>query len=121
MLSIRKARVFFLLGLSLFVVFPVWAMNYDCMNPKGIVPDITIIPPTERLASLDGKTIYLVDIGKPDSDILLKAVGDAIVQRFPSANTVYYPKTRGFKDNEPGAWWQEIKAKAHGVVIGPGD
>jgi hypothetical protein len=121
MLSIRKAGFFFLLLFPLVFVCPVWAVNYECLNPKGIVPDVNIIPPTERLASLDGKTIYLVDIGKPDSDILLKAVGDAIRDRIPSAKTVYYPKTRGFKDNEPAAWWQEIKTKAHGVVIGPGD
>ena len=59
------------------------------LNPRGVPPPITLIPMAPRLATLDGKTVYLVDTGFHGSDALLEQVAGWFSRNQPSVTTVF--------------------------------
>ena len=77
------------------------AGKIEALNPKGIPPPIQLVPMAPRLASLDGKTIYLVSDGFPGADHFLAQVGIWFKKNMPSVTTVYRLKAGGFADDDP--------------------
>lgn len=89
------------------------------LNPRGIPPPITLIPMAPRLASLDGKTVYLVSDGFPGADHFLDQVGNWFKKNMPSVTTVYRLKAGGFADDDPKLN-AEIKEKGQAVIMAIG-
>ena len=89
------------------------------LNPRGIPPPITLIPMAPRLASLDGKTVYLVSDGFPGADHFLDQVGNWFKKNMPSVTTVYRLKAGGFADDDPKLN-AEIKDKGQAVIMAIG-
>ena len=89
------------------------------LNPRGIPPPITLIPMAPRLASLDGKTVYLVSDGFPGADHFLDQVGNWFKRNMPSVTTVYRLKAGGFADDDPKLN-AEIKDKGQAVIMAIG-
>jgi hypothetical protein len=94
---------------------------YRCLDPRGNPPDIEYLPPSKRLAALDDKTVFFVDIGKPGSDVLLKTAMEMMEKRVPSARLVYYPKNTSFMKPESEEWWKTIEERADAAIVALGD
>ncbi len=88
-------------------------------NPLGQPPAIARVPMAPRLTTLDGKTIYIVDIGFTDTDQLLKEMQKLLGERYPKTTWIVRLKTGTYFDNDPKLW-AEIKEKGSGMIIGVG-
>lgn len=89
------------------------------LNPRGVPPPITLIPMAERLPTLDGKTVYLVDTGFHGSDALLTQVAGWFSRNMPSVTTVFRRKAGPYAEDDPKLW-AEIKAKGNAVIMAVG-
>lgn len=89
------------------------------LSPMGIPPAIQLKTMAPRLDTLDGKTVYLVDVGYVGTDILLREVEDWFKANMPTVNIVYRMKF-GFFTSEDPFLWGEIKKEGHAMVMGVG-
>ena len=89
------------------------------MNPVGFAPRVTRKVLAPRLATLSGKTVYLVDCRFDDSDVFLKQVQAWFAQHMPSVKTVFKPISSVYLKDDP-ATWQEIKARGDAAIVGVG-
>ena len=62
------------------------------LNPRGYPPTITQLGMAPRLDSLDGKTVYLVDVRFDDGDILLQQMQDWFQDHMPQVNIAFVRK-----------------------------
>ena len=95
------------------------AGNVVALNPKGLPPPIQLVPMAKRLATLDGKTIYLVSDGFPGADHFLAQIGLWFKKNMPSVTTVYRLKAGAFADDDPKLN-AEIKANGNAVIMAIG-
>jgi hypothetical protein len=89
------------------------------LNPKGTPPPIPLLPMAPRPASLDGKTVYFVDIKYEGGGSLLRALMNWFSKNVPKANLVFREKAGTF-DEPDTKLWAEIKEKADAVVLAVG-
>jgi len=89
------------------------------LNPRGTPPPIKLIPMAPRLASLDGKTVYLVDVGFHDGDNFLRQIQAWFHQNMPGVTTVFKRKAGAYAEDDPKLW-AEIKDKGHGMIMAIG-
>jgi hypothetical protein len=85
------------------------------LNPLGQPPPIKLEPMALRLDTLQGKTIYIVDVKFPNSKVFADELVRALKENFPGTNWVYREKAKTYFDDDPELW-AEIKAKGHGMV-----
>jgi hypothetical protein len=86
------------------------------MNPQGIKPEIRKIPMAARPASLDGKTVYIVDTKYPNTKPFVEELHAALKAKYPATTWVLKDKFGGYMDDDPNLW-KEIKAKAAGAIV----
>ncbi|MBN2418094.1 MAG: hypothetical protein JXL81_01810 [Deltaproteobacteria bacterium] len=86
------------------------------MNPRGIQPEIRKIPMAKRPATLDNKTVYIVDIKYPNTKPFVDELYAALKTKYPKTTWVLKEKAGGYMDDDP-ALWKEIKAKAQGAIV----
>jgi hypothetical protein len=89
------------------------------LNPRGTPPPTQLVPMAPRLASLDGKTIYLIGDGFPGADHFLDQVGIWFKKNMPSVTTTYRLKAGAFADEDPKLW-AEIKAHGNAAIMAIG-
>ncbi len=89
------------------------------MNPRGTPPPVKLIPMAPRLDTLDGKTIYIVDVNFPNTENFYKAAIKFFTKHFPKTKWVVVNKGGSFF-NEGQTLWQEIKKKGDAAIVGPG-
>lgn len=89
------------------------------LNPLGQPPAIARIPMAPRLDTLDGKTIYLVDIGFTDTHQLFTEMQDLLKSRYPKTAFEVRMKAGVYYEDDPELW-AEIKAKGDAMIIGVG-
>jgi hypothetical protein len=90
------------------------------MNPAITSKMIDRKPLSPRLDKLDGKTIYLVDIGwgGPDAAYgVFEEIQSWFSQNMPSAKIVIKRKTGMYTQDDPKLW-AEIKQNANAALIG---
>ncbi len=98
---------------------PAGEAKIEALNPRGFAPAIQLVPMAPRLASLDGKTIYLVGDGFPGADHFLAQIALWFKKNMPSVTTVYRLKAGALADDDPKLW-AEIKAKGNAVIMAIG-
>lgn len=109
---------FFLL--SVFAGFaPAQDARITVMNPRGIQPQIRQIPMAARPATLDGKTIYLVDTRYPRTREFVEELFKILSERYPKTKWILRDKFGGYVDDDPKLW-AEIKEKGHGMIMATG-
>ena len=86
------------------------------MNPRGIQPEIRKIPMAVRPATLDGKTVYIVDTKYPNTKPFVGELFDALKAKYPKTTWVLRDKFAGYMDDDPNLW-KEIKAKGAGAIV----
>jgi hypothetical protein len=91
------------------------------LTPLGTPPPIKLRPMAPRPASLEGKTVYVLDQGYPNSDKLMMEVTAWFEKNMPGTKAVFRRMGRGSKPS-PGTpdLFAEIKKNADAVVIGTG-
>ncbi len=87
------------------------------LNPLGTPPPIQVKQMAPRLKTLDGKTIYMINTGFPNSGRLLGEIGNWFKANYPKINIVM---ARGGMTNIPPNVMAEIKEKADAVILGVG-
>ena len=95
------------------------AEKLTVLNPLGYPPKITPKALAPRLATLAGKTVYLVDCRFDDSDVFLQQMQAWFAEHMPAVKTIVKPLSTVYTKDDP-ATWQEIKAKGHAAIIGVG-
>ena len=89
------------------------------LNPLGQPPAIERVPMAPRIDDLDGKTIYIVDIGFSATHQLLTELQDLLEERYPDTTWIVRNKIGTYFNDDPKLW-AEIKEKGHGMVMGVG-
>ncbi len=89
------------------------------LNPLGQPPAIARVPMASRIDSLDGKTIYIVDIGFTDTHQLFTEMQKLLSAKYPKTTWVVKTKIGTYFDDDPKLW-SEIKEKGHGMIMGVG-
>ena len=96
-----------------------WAQSDDeffaVLNPTGNPPPIERRAMAERPASLDGKTIYLVDVTFNGGDLFLLEMQKWMQTNMPEVDPVYRIKQGAYSTDDPELW-REIQAEG-GLMI----
>ncbi len=90
------------------------------MNPAIANPMVDKVALTDRLNSLDGKTLYLVDInwGGPDAAYgVFEEMKIWFSENMPKVNVVLKRKTGSYMADDP-ALWKEIGEKGNAALVG---
>ena len=86
------------------------------MNPRGIQPDIRKIPMATRPATLDGKTVYIVDVKYPNTKPFVESLLAGLQAKYPKTTWVWRTKAAGYMDDDPKLW-KEIKEKGAAAIV----
>jgi len=89
------------------------------LNPLGQPPPIARVPMAPRLDSLDGKTVYIVDIGFTDTHQFFTEMQKLLGEKYPKTKWEVRTKTGTYFDDDPKLW-AEIKEKGHAMIMGVG-
>jgi hypothetical protein len=117
-MKIRIVSLFIVLIAS-FATALAWAADLDkivVMNPRGIQPEIRKIPMATRPATLDGKTVYLVDTKYPNTKPFVAALLAALQAKYPKTTWIVRDKVGGYMDDDPNLW-KETKEKAAAAIV----
>jgi hypothetical protein len=85
-------------------------------QPVGTIKALTLAP---RPKTLDGKTVYLVDVGFGGGYEFLDAMRGWFAEKMPSVKTVLKRKVGNMLLDNPDLW-AEIKDQGHAVIFGVG-
>ena len=85
-------------------------------DPRGTPSPITLVPMAKRLDTLDGKTIYVIDINYPYTDVFCKEVAKILAEKYPKTTWIYRAKYGTYAEDDPTSW-DLIQAKGHGMVV----
>jgi hypothetical protein len=110
--------VFFAVPLF-FGIAPAQESKITVLNPVGQPPAIARVPMAPRIDNLDGKTIYIVDIGFTDTHQLFTEMQSLLTQKYPKTTWVVRIKAGTYFDDDPKLW-AEIKEKGNGMIMGVG-
>ncbi|MDR0310431.1 MAG: hypothetical protein LBJ21_02475 [Acidobacteriota bacterium] len=93
------------------------AAKITVYNPMGTPPPIKMKPMAPRLDTVDGKTIFLVSTGFPNSREFMEVMAEWFRDNHPKVNIEI--KSMGMS-NMPANLKDEIKEKADAVFFGLG-
>jgi hypothetical protein len=88
-------------------------------QPTNEISSMEGLSMAERLDTLEGKTIFLVDTGFFGAKEFLEEVKNWFSGNMPGVKTELRLKQGGIFTDDP-ALWAEVKEKANGVIIGVG-
>lgn len=88
---------------------------FSVLNPTGAPPAIERKAMAERPASLDGKTVYLVDVTFNGGDLFLQQMQQWMTANLPGVRTEFRVKRGVYAADDPELW-REIQA-AEGLMI----
>jgi hypothetical protein len=117
-MKIRVICLFILLIANFAAAF-VWAADQEkivVMNPRGIQPEIRKIPMATRPATLDGKTVYIVDTKYPNTKPFVESLLAALQAKYPKTTWILREKLGGYMDDDPNLW-KETKEKAAAAIV----
>ncbi|GGH36773.1 UGSC family (seleno)protein [Microbacterium album] len=88
-------------------------------DPTGYPPEVKGKTPAERLESLEGRTIYLVDSRFDDSIELLKQVAAWFEENMPTVTTHLVQLASTYAKDDPELW-ERIRNDGDAAIIGVG-
>ena len=89
--------------------------SFTVLNPTGNAPPITRKAMAPRPATLEGKTVYLVDVTFDGGDLLLKQMQQWMAANMPKVKTIFRVKKGAYYSDDPDLW-KEIQA-VNGLMI----
>jgi hypothetical protein len=88
------------------------------LDPTGYPPKVTGRGLTQSLDTLEGKTVFLVDVGWEDCDVFMREMGDWLQQHRPALRTQI---VRWQDQHRPDpALCERIKAEGDAAILGVG-
>ena len=115
----RVMRVAFGCLALVFACTALWAQSQEplitVMNPTGNAPAIELKPMAPRPASLDGKTVYLVDVTFNGGDKFLQQMQQWMAVNTPKIKTIFRVKKGAYAADDPDLW-KEIQS-VNGLMI----
>jgi len=90
------------------------------VNPLGTPPPVKLKPQAPRLDTLDGKTIYLLSNGYPNSENVLLEMVDWFKAHYPKTTFEYRHMPSAMGGRADPAIWEEMKEKADAMILGIG-
>jgi hypothetical protein len=121
----KKGLKWYLAGVflmaSLFAVHGSWGeeAKITVLNPLGQPPALKLIPMAPRLDTLEGKTIYIVDTGYPETKPFFDEMASLLSAAYPKTKFVLKTKIGTYFEDDPDLW-KEIKTKGNGMIIAIG-
>jgi hypothetical protein len=88
---------------------------FTVMNPTGNPPPIELKAMAPRPQSLDGKTVYLVDVTFNGGDKFLQQMQEWMAVNTPNVKTIFRVKKGVYAADDPDLW-KEIKS-VNGLMI----
>jgi hypothetical protein len=89
------------------------------LNPLGQPPPLKLLQMAPRLDTLDGKTIYIVDVKFAETKPFFEEMVKLFAERYPRTNWVLKQKIGTYFEDDPELW-AEIKKKGDGMIIAVG-
>jgi hypothetical protein len=89
------------------------------LNPMGQPPAIARVPMAPRFTTLEGKTIYIVDIGFTDTHQFFTEMQKLLSEKYPKTTFIVKTKIGTYFEDDPKLW-AEIKAAGGGMIMGVG-
>jgi len=89
------------------------------LNPLGQPPVLKILSMAPRLDTLDGKTIYVVDVKYPSTKPFMEELVKVLSDKYPKTKWVLREKRESYFEDDPDLW-KEIKAKGNGMLVAIG-
>jgi len=89
------------------------------LNPLGQLPSLKLLRMAPRLNTIDGKTIYIVDVRYSDTEPFFEEMVKLFSETYPNTKWVLKKKTGYYAVDDPELW-KEIKAKGDGMIIAIG-
>ena len=114
--SICSFFIILLLSITFSPVFAADQAKIVVMNPRGIKPEIRKIPMAPRPATLEGKTVYIVDTKYPNTKPFVNELYKALQSKYPKTNWILREKFAGYMDDDPKLW-AEIKEKNACAIV----
>jgi hypothetical protein len=99
---------------------PVSGPKLSVLNPAATNTMVARLPLSPRLSTLEGETIYMVDIGwgGPEAGYdVLQVISKRLTQSIPDIKTVVVRKKGSYMVDDPDLW-KEIKAKGQAAILG---
>ena len=88
-------------------------------NPMGQPPPIARVPMAPRFTTLEGKTIYIVDVGFTDTHQFFTEMQKLLSEKYPKTTFIVRTKIGTYFEDDPKLW-AEIKEKGGGMIMGVG-
>lgn len=85
-------------------------------NPLGQPLDSELFSLAPRFDTLDGKTIYIVDVKYPATTVFRDELTNALKEKYPKTNWISREKKGSYFEDDPELW-SEIKAESAGMII----
>jgi hypothetical protein len=95
------------------------APKVSVLNPMGQPPAIARVPMAPRFDTLEGKTIYIVDIGFTDTHQFFTEMQKLLSDKYPKTTFIVRTKIGTYFEDDQKLW-AEIKAKGGGMIMGVG-
>ena len=89
------------------------------LNPLGQPPVLKVLAMAPRLDTLDGKTIYVVDVKYPSTKPFMEELVKILSDKYPKTKWVLRDKRESYFEDDPDLW-KEIKAKGNGMLVAIG-
>ncbi len=86
------------------------------LNPLGQPPGAELKPLAPRFDTLDGKTVYIVDVKYPSTKPFVNELEAALKAKHPQTDWIVREKRGNYFDDDPDLW-AEIKDKGAGAII----
>ena len=98
---------------------PMFAIHDPTYQPRDTSENLSSLKMAERLDTLEGKTIFLVNTGFAGGREFMEELQDWFTKHRPKVKTILKNKSTSMFTDEP-ALWREIKENGDGVVFGVG-
>jgi hypothetical protein len=89
------------------------------LNPLGQPPLLKLVQIAPRPSTIEGKTIYIVDVQYPETRPFFDEMLKLLTQEYPKTKWVMKKKMGSYFEDDPELW-KEIKAKGDGMIIAIG-
>ena len=106
-------------GRRLEIDSPMFAIHDPTYQPRDTSENLSSLKMAERLDSLEGKTIYLVNTGFAGGKEFMEELQDWFAKNRPDVKTILKNKNTSMFTDDPELW-TEIKENSDAVVFGVG-